>query len=281
MGLLSSMGALNGLGQGVTETGQQAQRVDMAKTMNELETTRGESLERLRAADEKDRQAQAIQAEKDKTQQEITGHSAVAQFERSSIASENQKNRDAAAALAKNHGDVQLTIAQGHDTARVKAAEAHAAGSNPKPPVREWYPGTVKNTSDITKPDISVMNNRDGSQWVPVGGNYYRYDPTQPGGYKDPKSTARAPAADVSALIRNPLATLPSGITTRDYFEQKWGYLPAPYLGAANAAREQAGVRQQPSSGIPSQGGSDDGSPVPENEDPSESEADPTLPPSQ
>ena len=110
-------------------------------------------------------------------------------------------------------------------------------------------PGSDPLGQPIPGKEVDVMIHRDGSKWIQGPGGMYRFDPTQPSGYADPKSYGRPNAQDTNTLLQNPLGTLPSGLSIRDYYANKFGKLPDGYLQAAEAARAKMNAAQAPAPG--------------------------------
>jgi hypothetical protein len=250
-------GGLAGLGQGLQKVGEE-----------NWADLRDAAHERLRAdLEARNRQAEQESAQtfqRGQQQAEFGQQEHMAQVGATSAMARLKQAQDFQGALKKleiegRHKDIADLIAgritvqdlrnQGNiDTAGVR-----------KGPQSEYKPGKATLNSpglDVFKKPIpgkavDVQIHHDGSKWIQgPGGELYPFDPSQPTGYVDPKSLSRPGAQDQQALLQNPLGTLPSGVSIRDYFVKRFGRLPVGYLGAANTARAQMS-RSQSQTGTP------------------------------
>lgn len=279
-GMLAAAGAVGGLGQGLTQVGQQQQKVNLEEHLNDLQTKREETITRLQQQGQSQLEEQRAGHEEARTEKEIAGHSAVAHFERESVESEAAKGRQFSGEQGAAHRASQEKIGAAHDAARVAAAQAHTPA--PKT-VKEWTPRTMNlqgsfdpvSHAMIPGRSMNVMVHRDGSAWVQVGDKLLPYDASKPDGLSGPpESLARAPAPAVQALLNNPLGTVPGTNTPmKDSFVGRYGYLPQSYLTTSQAARDKATAT--PARGASGGGGGDtEQATAPENEDPAETEED-------
>lgn len=284
-GFLAAAGAVGGLGQGMTQVGQEQQKVNLAQKMNDLQKTREEAITRLQGQQQSQLEEQRAGHEETRVHEEIAGHAAVSQNEIAHKEAESEKQRTFTGGEDTAKRASQEKIAAGHDVARVTAAKAHAPGA--KAPPKEWTPRTLTlqgsfdpvSHAMIPGRGMSVMTHRDGSTWVQVGDRLLPYDATSPDGLGiKPESIGRAPAGAVQALVTNPLGSTPSGMPLKDSFANRYHYLPLQYMNAATAARDAA------SKGAGGAGGGvGDEATAPENEDASESTPGPgeTPPPTE
>jgi hypothetical protein len=237
--MLAAAGAVGGFGQGVVEAGEQAQKEQLLQKQNDLATARDATLQRLRAAEEEKLQGsqQTFQHGEKQTEYGVMAKSAAAHADLlKEIANANIQGR---------HADVSSLVAGRISVQDSKNRGAAAVADKRAAPQSEYKPGKATLNSPgvdaFKKPipgkEMDVQIHHDGSKWVQgPAGNLFPFDPSKPGGY-DPTPRGRPSAQDTSALLQNPLGTLPSGTSTRDYFVSKFGSLPPAYLGAANAAR--------------------------------------------
>lgn len=274
-GFLAAAGAVGGAGQGLAEVGKEQMKADLASKMNDLQQKREEAITRLQGQQQSGLEEQRAGHEKERVGEEIAGKSAVAQFERGSIEHEAGLQREFAGGEGEKNRASRESIAAGHDVSRVASAKAHAPAV--KPP-KGWAPknvtlqGNVVNGQIIPGKQMQVMGHPDGSAYVQVGDRLIPYNGASPDGMPQgfqPESLRRAPAKEVQTLLQNPTAVLPSGMTARDSFVKRNGYLPTSFMAAENAARQSA----QPQGASGGGGGIGDAATAPENEDPSESES--------
>lgn len=242
---LALAGGIGGFGEGVTQVAKE-----------NLAEARDATHERLRANLEASNQQaleqQRIGGQKDIETQRETYETGAKSKEYDVMA----KSAGAHAALLKElkqaeiqgrHQDVHDLIGGRISVQESKNRGAAAAADRKGAPQSEYKPGKATLNSpglDVFKKpipgkEVDVQIHHDGSKWIQGPDGLYRFDPSQPNGYADPKTIRRPSAQDTSALLQNPLGTLPSGVSTRDYFVNKFGKLPAEYLGAANNARTQ------------------------------------------
>jgi hypothetical protein len=242
---LAAFGAVGGAGAGITEVAQQAQKEQLLNRQNDLAAARDATHERLRANLELQNQqtlqksSQEFQHGEKQTEYDVMAKSAGAH---AALLKELKQ-----AEIDGRHQDVHDLIAGRISVQDSKNRGSAAAADRKALPQSEYKPGHAYLNSpgvDVFKKPIpgkqvDVQIHHDGSQWIQGPDGLYRFDPSQPNGYADPKTLRRPTAQDTSALLQNPLGTLPSGVSTRDYFVNKFGKLPAEYLGAANTARTQ------------------------------------------
>lgn len=244
-GLLATAGAIGGLGQGITQVGEAQQKTNLAQKMNDMQQTREEAITRLQGQQQSQLEEQRAGHEEQRTEKEIAGHSAVAQFERGSVEKEAEAQRsfghtENQAKFASEEKRTQITA-----DSRVAAAKTRATASQ-KPP-KGWTPknvtlqGTVSNGTIIPGKQMQVMTHPDGSAYVQVGDRLIPYNGAATDGLgMDPASLRRAPAKEVQTLLQSPTAVLRSGMSAKDSFVKRNGYLPGGFMAAENAARQNA-----------------------------------------
>jgi len=239
LGILSTAGAVAGLGAGITEAGQQAQKVDMVKTMNDLQATRETTLERLKEAEEDKRQAGQIQAQKDlqtsgqtfeagQTQTKIKSASAAAGATREF---EHQENVAKEAAAQKR--------TETSSNARVAAASVRAPAGPPK----IWDTKTLDSSyidpkkGPVKEQKLLMFNHFTGRTYVPIGDKMVPWDSNANAPANDPKALRRPGNDELRDLLTDPLGSIPNGpnqgLTKADAFEQSHGYLPSQWSAAA------------------------------------------------
>src|SRR5271165_468813 len=126
MGIIATAGAIAGAGQGITEAGQQAQKMDMMQKMNELQQSREEAIERLRGGEQEKLQAKGQEFEKEQTQTKLQHASAAMGSTQKFEAEQNRLKEEAAQKRTETTGQY-----------RVKAREA---GATQKGPPKIWEP---------------------------------------------------------------------------------------------------------------------------------------------
>jgi hypothetical protein len=245
---LAAYGAVGGAGQGLQTVGKAEMATQMEQKKSDMEQERQEALERLKAAEEEKIQAANIAAQQNLQQsgQTFTKAQTEAGYEHAGRAATAAQAAKMEQIQEENKG--RLGAAGILGKARVDVANINATKPTGRQLVSEYKPAqAVLNSPGIDRfskqplpgRKVDVLQHWDGTRWIQgTDGNLYPFDPSKPDGYGGGAAPrGRAPAADTQALIRNPLGVLPSGTSTRDYFVNKFGYLPREYLGAANAAR--------------------------------------------
>ena len=244
MGILAIAGAVKGAGEGITATGEQQQKMNMAQKLNELQQSREEAIERLRGGEQEKLQSAGQEFEKEQTQTKIGAASRAAGATREFEQSENAKNRA-----------TKLQVSQTSKEARIGAAEVTAKGRvEQKGPPKIWSPVKLPTTGfdpssklPTTSTTLVNYNNFTGRQYMQLGDKFVPFDAQKNGPANDPKSINRAPADEVQDLLTHPLDTVPdgpnAGMTRADVFESAHGYLPSAWTAAANA---KANPQQHP-----------------------------------
>jgi hypothetical protein len=259
MGIISTAGALAGAGQGITEAGQQQQKIDLATKVNQLAQDRDEAMERLRAAHETERQNTQIQAQKDiqstgqtfekeQTQTKLTAASKAASATREFEHTENAAREAAGQKRAETLANARVEAARVTAGSRVEA----------KGPPKIWEPvklnqGGFDPVSHLpTSNQLQISYNHfTGRSYAQVGDKMIPWDASTNKPATDPKSIRRAPVEDLQDLTSDPLGTVPkggpnAGLSKAEVFEAAHGYLPASWTSAAN--RKAAANPQQYSS---------------------------------
>ncbi len=283
MGIIATAGAVNGLGQGITETGQQEQKKDLATHMNELETARGEALERLHQSGQEELQGKGQEFEKEQTQTKLTAASKAAGATREFEHQENVAKEAAAQKRTETTGAARIGAAKVTAESRVSA----------KGPPTIWQPQKL-NTSGFdaqshlptTNQTMVNFNKVTGRSYMQVGDKYVPFDATKNAPVRPIASIARAKAEDLQDILKDPLGTIPdgpnAGMQKIDAFEEHNGYIPAQWTDAANRAA-QANPKQYshlfsaPSAMVNGGGSNNDEGPA-DNASQSQSDADDSAP---
>jgi hypothetical protein len=242
MGIIATAGAIAGAGQGITEAGQQAQKVDLMKKMNELQQSREEAIERLRGGEQETLQAKGQQFEKEQTQTKIGAASAAAGATRKFEHEENIAKEAAAQKRSETSKEARIGAAKVTAESRVTA---HGA---PK----IWEPvklnqGGFDPTSHLpTNNQLQISYNHfTGRSYAQVGDKFIPWDASTNKPATDPKAIKRAPVEDLQDLMQDPLGVIPNdpghpspnaGLTKAEVFEAAHNYLPASWTSRANAA---------------------------------------------
>jgi hypothetical protein len=260
MGLLANAGLAAGLGQGITETGQAAQKLQneqtMAEKVNELAGKREESYARLKSQLEAQNQ-QAAEGQREtfesaQIDKKLKAGSAVATAKMGLEASENEKTRQN-----------KLKIAQTLADARKYGADARSSNRQPPklwtsgPPIKlgDQYGGKDSKGNPLPPlagRQISTTVDPDGNKWLQLGdGRVVPYDATSPDGYNPnwQQSYPRAPAGAVRDVLANP--------ALKTDFVNKYGHLPAGFTGAENSWIKRTNPNSSPTAG--NGGGADGG----------------------
>lgn len=253
-GLLATAGALGGLGQGVTQVGQEQTKENMETKMNALQQAREEAITRLQGSQQSQLEEQRAGHEEQRTHEEIAGRSGVAQFEAAHASEEAEKSRafqgtQQVQKLGSEEKRTERTAESRENVAAIRTSASSSTGKGGK----TWevhnitegggYDPITHTPTPQTQKQI-LFNNKTGRQYVANGDRLLPYDASQ-GGTADPKSLKRAPATDVQALMQDPLGKVPdgypnSGLDKATAFEQTHGYLPAQWMGAAQKADQQS-----------------------------------------
>jgi hypothetical protein len=262
MSFMSGMGALKGLGEGATETGEIGAKRQMMERQNEMETNRATMLQKMSqefqsGEAEKGRSFQAQQ-----TQREITGRSNVARFE------QTQENL-----RAGQERQSKEKISAGHEAAATERAGIMASSRLGSAAIRQGAGSSKGDKPDFTISHIQVTPrdatgkpvlgaapethlvavHKNGNQYMqvggtvdpqsgmPVGGKMVLFD-AQRNQPVDLSTRPRPNADAVSDLIQNP---------NEDHamaFQQRYGYLPSEYFGAAHQQAQQSQQSSQSAS---------------------------------
>src|SRR5271165_899929 len=238
MGIIATAGAIAGAGQGITEAGQQAQKMDMMQKMNELQQSREEAIERLRGGEQEKLQAKGQEFEKEQTQTKIGAASRAAGATREFEHTENVAKE---ASAEKRTG---ITAKARVDAAKVTAESRVGA----KGPPKIWEPvklnqGGFDPTSHLpTTNQIQISYNHfTGRSYAQVGDKFIPWDSSTNKPATDPKAIKRAPVEDLQDLMQDPLGTVPAGgpnagLSKAEVFEAAHNYLPASWTSRANQA---------------------------------------------
>lgn len=253
-GLLATMGAVKGLGEGITETGEIGAKRQMMERQNQMETNRAVMLQKMSQEFQSQEAGKGRSFQAEQTQREITGRSNVAHFE------QEQQNIRAGQERASKE-----TIATGHEAAATERAGIMASSRLGSAAIRQGSGSGTKDKPDFTishiqvaprdptgKPIIGaapethlVAVHKSGQQYMqvggtvdpqsgmPVGGKMVLFD-SQKNQPVDLSARPRPNAGAVADLIQNP---------NEDHamaFQQRYGYLPSEYFGAAHQQAQQS-----------------------------------------
>jgi hypothetical protein len=243
MGILSTAGALGGIGQGITEAGQQAQKMSMAERINDLQQAREEAIERLRGGEQEKLQAKGQEFEKGQTEAKIGAASRAAGSTREFEHTENVAKEAAAQKRTETTGEYRV--------------QARQVGVADKGPGKIWIPSKLSQggfdpASKLpTTKQLQLMNNSlSGAAYVQQPAGWVRALSDGTPKYR-PEQLRRAQPEEVQQLLAHPMDVVPeghanSGMSYADAFEQAHGYLPEQWSGAAeraDAAAKQSGKK--------------------------------------
>jgi hypothetical protein len=249
-GFLAAAGAAKGLGEGIAEGGEMGVKQQMMEKQNQMQLDREKTIQELQ---------QKFQSQQ--TEKELAGHSAVAHF------TQEQENLRAGQERTSKE-----KVAGEHETAATERAGIMASSRIGAAAIRDSSNGSKGEKPDFTishiqvaprdptgKPIIGaapethlVAVHKSGQQYMqvggsvdpasgmPVGGKMVLFD-SQRNQPVDLSARPRPNAGAVSDLIQNPNADHAMA------FQQRYGYLPSEYFGAAHA---QAQSKQQSSQSI-------------------------------
>lgn len=232
MGSLALAGAVAGAGKGLAEEAQFTQetqaKADAAKAANDMETQRQTALERMRNDN-----ANQIEDKRAGTQMAVAGkqqewHEADVKAE---IGSKEKEGSNQRAFLGKQ-GEANRQNRKDIATIRASASMAGKGGKAPK----TWTFHNVAMQGSFSKDpasgqtimipgkQFSVLQHRDGRQFVQVGDKFLPYDASKD---EIPKadSVRRASSSEVDKLVQNP--------DQADNFLSTYHYLPMPWFQAA------------------------------------------------
>lgn len=259
-GFLAAAGAVKGLGEGLTEGGEIEAKKQMMEKQNELETNRATMLQKMQQEFQSGEAGKQRTFQEQQTEKEIAGRSGVAHFQ--------QEQENARAGLERASKE---KVAGAHEEAATERAGIMASSRLGSAALRTGGGGT-KDKPDFTishiqvaprdangKPVIGaapethlVAVHKSGNQYMqvggtvdpqtgmPVGGKMVLFD-AQRNQPVDLSTRPRPNAGAVSDLIQNP---------NEDHamaFQQRYGYLPSEYFGAAH---EQAQAKQNSSQSV-------------------------------
>lgn len=264
-GMLAAAGALNGLGQGLTEVGREQVKENLAVKMDKLAQAREEAITRLQGQQQKDLSAQGAQ-QNQALESQREGHEDVTLGKEEDFATgqTNTKLKAASAAAGATRefegqqNDLnrknQLARTNRSAEARENSAAITAASrqSNSSKKQQPWkVHDLVKNTYDksgqvvlSTEKQPLLQNPNNQSVYMQNGDRFIRYNQDTNGFAYDPKSLRRVEPAEpaMQALLADPLGTVDSGdrkgMTKLDAFEDKFHYIPAAAIAKAQQAQQ-------------------------------------------
>ena len=244
MGLLAAAGAVQGLGQGITEVGQQEQKKQMLQKESDIAQAREETLLRLRDTYEK----QNLQTQHGWSQQAA---GATREFE---MGQEQRKfaHEDTNLAITeagKNKRNTS-TVEGRTDVAVIRSGAPGAKGKEGG----EWMPrnvniGQPKNEDgsyNLTAAPVQaagVFNKRTGKMYNLQGDRAYAWDNDKMQNLREPNSTNRAvQPGEMEDLMRDPTGKIKGGnndgLYKSDVFEAAHGFLPTAVLHSAVQASQ-------------------------------------------
>ena len=263
-GLLATMGAVKGLGEGVAEGGEMGVKQQMMDKQAQQQLDRERTIQDLQQKFQTGENEKSRAFQTQQTQAEIAGRSNVARFEVEHKEAEAERGRTFSAGQnqAKLASEEKRTGISA--SARVLAAGEHAGsagGANNKP---EFTVHTVQEQGSMgrdasgnmtTIPGAShlIAVHRSGKQYMHVGGTVDPQSGLPTGGRMVPFDAATNQPIDTSKFPRPNAAQTADLIHNPDpgyaaHFEQKYGFLPDEYLSAVDAKNRQ---NQQPRQQLP------------------------------
>lgn len=246
-------GAMAGLGKGMETVGAQAEKEQVVEKEHNWQQAHDETIERLRAQHESERQASGQTFEAAQSEKKLKAASAAAGATREFEAGENTKSRASREKVGAGHDTAKV------DTAAISASSRSSAGNKVKPlqsitinavpkgPDGKPIPGALPEQKRLT------FDPNTGNHYVQMGDKFYRADSTtgdaidaRTGKPLDQKATGRPVPnpTTLRALLANPYAQVPSGyknggMTYAEAYEREYGHLPQQYLGTVNKLSQQ------------------------------------------
>lgn len=252
-GFLANMGALKGLGEGTTEGAEADITNQRLAKQNQMQTDREKMIQQMQ------QEFQSKEAEKgrgfqsEQTQREIAGRSGVAHFEQEQENLRAGQERTSKEKVSGEHEAAATERAGIMASSRLGAAALRTgagAGTKDKPdftishiavtprdangkPVLGAAPEThLVAVHKSGQQYMQVGGSVDPASGMPVGGKMVLFD-SQNNQPMDLSTRPRPNAGAVSDLIQNP---------NEDHamaFQQRYGYLPSEYFGAAHQQAQQ------------------------------------------
>lgn len=233
MGSLALAGAVEGAGRGLVANADIQQKVAAQKAAADYETTRQMALERMRSENAQQIEQQRAGAQMGVAKLQQQWHTEDVQKEVEAKASESSKQREFQGKENEANRQNRKDIA----TIRASAQIGARAGSA-KPP-KDW---TFRNVTQqpsidpVTKALVpgkqySVLQNRDGRQFVQAGDKFMPYDASMDS-VPDPGSVRRAASSEVEKLVQNP--------DQADNFLATYHYLPMQWFSAAQKQSDKS-----------------------------------------
>lgn len=239
MGSLALAGAVAGAGKGMVENAEFEQKMQAQKAAADYEQTRQEALERMRADNAKEVEGMRAAGAMNVAREQEKWHTQDVATETQAKASEGQKQREFLSKQGEANRENRKEIAQ------IKASAA-VAGRGGKAPKTWTYhnitmPGSVGkdaqgNPMMIPGKQFSVLQHRDGRQFVQVGDKFMPYDASKDE-VPDAGSVRRAAASEVDKLVQNP--------DQADNFLATYHYLPMQWFSAAQKMQDNENARLQ------------------------------------
>ena len=239
-------GGLAGLGAGMNEVGTEQVQAQRQQAIERMKQNFEQEQQQRGFTEEEKLQSQTQEFEKGQKEREYQVGMAAAgagrQFE------SQQQTQKLTSEEKRTHETAESRV----NAALVRAAAAHGnaggkGGAEWKAqPINAGPATTPDGKPDYAAPPHQVMglaNTRTGAVYNPQGNRLYRWDNDKMQNVRDPKSTNNSlKPGEVEDLLRDPLGTVPNGpnqgLRKADVFEQAHGFLPAPYMDAAQKASQ-------------------------------------------
>ena len=236
MGSLLLAGAVKGAGEGIAENAQLEQKMEAQKAMADYEQQRQMGLERMR-----NENAQAIESKRAQSQLGVAQlqeqwHTADVQQETEAKAAEGSKQREFLGKQGEANRQNRKDIAQIRASAQVESRQGAAKAPKTWSYRNITMPGSMgvdpvtKQPTIIPGKQFSVLQHRDGRQFVQVGDKFLPYDASKDQ-VPDGGDVARAASSEVDKLVAHP--------EQADNFLATYHYLPMKWFSASQQKVDQ------------------------------------------
>jgi hypothetical protein len=248
-GFLANMGALKGLGEGVTEGGEADIAKQRMERQNQMQTDREKMLQQMQQEFQSQEAGKGRAFQQQQTEREIAGRSGVAHFEQEQQNVRAGQERESKEKIAGEHEAGATERAGIMGSSRIAAAGLRTGGAGskgdkpdftishiqvaPRDPTGKPIPGAAPETHLVAvhkngQQYMQVGGSVDPDSGMPVGGKMVLFD-SQRNQPVDLSTRPRPNAGAVADLIQNPNSDHAMA------FQQRYGYLPSEYFGAAHA----------------------------------------------
>lgn len=260
MSFMSGMGALKGLGEGITEGAEVGIKNKQMERQNQLQTDRETMIQKMQQEFQGSESSKQRTFQEQQTEREITGRSGVAHFEQEQENTRAAAERASKEAIASSHETAATERAGITSSGRIVAAGERSGGAGggkggdrpdftlshiqvaPRDSAGKPIPGAAPETH-------IVAVHKNGSQYMQVGGTVDPQTGMPQGGKMvlfdaqrnqpvDLSTRPRPNAGAISDLIQNPNTDHAMA------FQQRYGYLPSEYFGAAHAQAQSSSQNQ-------------------------------------